>query len=95
MKQLFHQYMAWQAQNWDEPNMARSLLKFHEEVGELNAALYRADRPAFKDALADVVISLLGVAVAGGVNLPAEVEAVWREVGSRNYRLYPKNGRDQ
>ncbi len=92
MKALFEQYKAWQAANWDEPNCKRSFLKFIEEVGELAAGLYRGDGVAIKDAMADVVISLLGVACAEGIDLPAELETVWAEVRQRNYRRFPKNG---
>lgn len=81
------EYSGWQYQNFGQPDLRRSLLKFLEEVGELCAAVYRSKDSETRDAVADVFISFLGLALACGVDLSEAVPQVWDDVVSRrNYR---------
>lgn len=79
-------YPEFQRENWGDPDLGRSVLKVGEEFGELCAALYRKDLERVEDAMADVVISMQGIASACNVDFRSAVLRTWSEVSKRDFK---------
>lgn len=85
LSRVRREYLDWYRDNFPDPNESRQLLKFHEEVGELSAALYRNDHNAVRDAVADIFISWLGVCACLGIDPETAVGEAWQQVSQRRY----------
>lgn len=93
LNEIVKAYELWAELNFPMADLNRSLQKLTEEVGELNAAVYRRDPAALEDSIGDIFLSLLGVCRAQGVDLRAVSEEVWAAVSKRDYIKYPTTGR--
>ena len=92
LKNLQKEHAKWLKTNFPNAGYFDCLLKLHEEVGELNAAIYRnrfdkeSHMKQIKDAIGDIVIALSGVATYLGVHYSDAVINAWEEVKTRDYR---------
>lgn len=96
---------AWVAYNFPggKDTLITSTLGAVEELGELahhilkrKQGIRKADHDAeIKDACADIIIYLLGVATHEGFDLGEVVSETWDRVEARDWIKFPGNGKDK
>ena len=64
-------------------NAKNQLLKSFEEMGELSSALLKDDQDELKDAIGDVLVTLIILAHARGTNLNECLEIAWNQIKNR------------
>lgn len=92
LHEIVKAYEQWHDKNFPLPDANRSLQKFTEEVGELNAAVYRQDHEAMVDSLGDCFFALLGCFKGLHVESKPAIEAVWNDIKDRDYKNHPRTG---
>lgn len=64
-------------------NAKNQLLKSFEEMGELSSALLKDNQEELKDAIGDVLVTLIILAYARGTNLNECLEIAWNQIKNR------------
>ncbi len=98
-RDLQAQQGAWQEYNFPNSTYVECLMGISEEVGELNHALLKmrqkiraGSHELAKDAIADIVIYIVGLCNQLGYDLDKIMEETWKTVEQRDWIKFPKNG---
>ncbi|MGZ9496145.1 MazG-like family protein [Staphylococcus epidermidis] len=84
MNQLVKQVEQWSIdKDLHKGNPDRQALKFHEEAGEVAAALSRNNRDALKDGIGDTVVTLIILAQQQGWTLEECLQYAYDEIKNR------------
>lgn len=85
MRALENKIIEWaKVRNIHLPENAKNqLLKSFEEMGELSSALLKDDQDKLKDAIGDVLVTLIILAHARGTNLNQCLKIAWKEIKDR------------
>lgn len=100
---LQNEVAVWSKKNFPMKQPHQPLLGAIEELGELAHAHLKQEQnirehdydAAIKDAVADCIIFLCDYCCQKGINLDYEVYSTWKEVSSRDWIKYPKNGKSE
>lgn len=99
--------VAWAKRNFGNQDPSIPLLGVVEELGELSRAFIKnklkirgyADEEVFrtkvKDALCDIIVFMIVFADSINIDLVDSFENEWRNVRTRDWVKYPKNGVDK
>lgn len=104
LSQIQHERDVWVAHNFPDDTIEDSFKGMVEEMGELAHHLLKrgqgirgggVDHDAeIRDACADLVIFMLGIASHEKFDLMHTIEDTWMMVRDRDWVKYPTNGRD-
>lgn len=85
MKVLENKIIEWaKVRNIHLPENAKNqLLKSFEEMGELSSALLKDDQEELKDAIGDVLVTLIILAHARGTSLNECLLIAWNQIKNR------------
>lgn len=102
------EHLVWSEHNFGTKpgdDVANPFIGAVEEMGELAHALLKKRQgirgtpeehdAAAKDAIGDVMIYLIHLCNLNGWSMRDILEETWQEVGSRDWRSFPKNGRTE
>ena len=103
LRQLQREIDSWVLCNWPDTRIEHQALTLAEECGELchhvvKQAQGRCGDPGeheagLRDAVGDIVISLLAVCAMAGLVDPEEaIRETWAKVRNRDWRRFPRNG---
>lgn len=104
LRQLQEEIRIWTQHNFPDSPPWQPLLGIGEELGELNHAFLKRAQGVrtgeshfdkMVDAVGDLVIFLGHFCSLNGISLSAAIENTWNEVKQRDWKKYPKNGRDE
>lgn len=85
MQQILDEYPAWFEKHLlGRISPHRQMTKVMEEVGELAAALFRAQPEKLEDAIGDVFITLMGMSRVLNLDFRECVTRAWNEVKDRS-----------
>jgi NTP pyrophosphatase (non-canonical NTP hydrolase) len=104
IEEIQKQMSEWRHRNFSHTSIEGLFRKAMEELGELaEAGGKRLDgigrspqmwEAKEKDAIGDITLVLLAYCEARGFSFMECLEAAWDEVGKRDFRRYPRNGRN-
>jgi len=64
-------------------NAKNQLLKSFEEMGELSSSLIKGDQAGVKDAIGDVIVTLIILSSTQGTSIKECLELAWNEIKDR------------
>jgi len=64
-------------------NAKNQLLKSFEEMGELSSSLLKGDQAGLKDAIGDVIVTLIILSSTQGTSITECLELAWNEIKDR------------
>lgn len=94
----------WAEYNFGGTSSEEMFLGIVEELGELSHSRLKHMQgirtnenhvEMSKDAVGDIIIFLAGYCSASGFNMEDAVTAAWDEVKQRNWKKFPKNGKNE
>jgi NTP pyrophosphatase (non-canonical NTP hydrolase) len=85
MKALENKIIEWaKVRNIHLPDNAKNqLLKSFEEMGELSSSLLKGDQAGVKDAIGDVIVTLIILSSTQGTSIKECLELAWNEIKDR------------